>query len=39
MSEQKPVNKLVTAAKMIAICILCFGIVYGIVSLVTFLTV
>ena len=39
MYEQKPDNKLITIAKMIAICILCFGIVYGIVSLVAFLTV
>ena len=39
MYEQKPDNKLITVAKMIAICILCFGIVYGIVSLVTLLAV
>lgn len=39
MSEQKPDNnKLVTVVKMIAICIICFGTIYGIVSLITFLT-
>ena len=38
MSEQKPDNKLVTAAKMISICITCFGLIYGVVSLITFLT-
>ncbi len=38
MSDQKPDNKLVTAAKMIAICVTCFGTIYGLVSLVTFLT-
>ena len=37
MPEQKPDNKFVTVAKMVAICIICFGIIYGIVSLVTFL--
>ena len=38
MSEQKPDNKLIPAAKMIAICVTCFGLIYGIVSLITFLT-
>lgn len=38
MSEQKPDNMFVTAAKMIATCIICFGTIYGIVSLITFLT-
>ena len=38
MSEQKPDNKLVNVAKMIAICIICVGTIYGVVSLVTFLT-
>lgn len=37
MSEQKPDNKFVTAAKMVAICVICFGVIYGLVSLVTFL--
>ncbi len=37
MSEQKPENKFVAVAKMAAICALCIGIIYGIVSLVTFL--
>lgn len=37
MPEQKPDNKLVTIGKMIAICVICFGVIYGIVSLVTFL--
>ncbi len=37
MSEQKPDNKVVTVAKMVAICIVCFGTIYGIVTLVTFL--
>jgi hypothetical protein len=35
MPEQKPDNKLVNAAKMVAICIICFGAIYGIVTLVT----
>ncbi len=37
MPEQKPDNKLVTVAKMAAICIICFGTIYGIVALVTLL--
>jgi len=38
MSEQKPDNKLVNIGKMIAICVICVGTIYGIVTLVTFLT-
>ena len=37
MSEQKPDNKFVIVAKMVAICVICFGVIYGFVSLVTFL--
>lgn len=35
--QQKPDNKLVVAGKMILICLICFGTIYGIVSLVTYL--
>lgn len=35
MPEQTPRDKLVTVGKMIAICILCFGLVYAVVALVT----
>lgn len=38
MSDQKPDNKLINVAKMIAICIICVGLIYGLVSLITFLT-
>jgi hypothetical protein len=38
MPEQEPDNKLVTVAKMAAICIICVGTIYGIVTLVTFLS-
>jgi len=38
MSEQKPDNKLISVAKMTAICVICFGTIYGIVSLITFLS-
>lgn len=38
MSDQKPDNKLINVAKMIAICITCLGLIYGLVSLITFLT-
>ena len=38
MSEQKPENKLVTAAKLAGVCVICIGIIYGIVTLVTALT-
>ncbi len=38
MSEQKPENKLISFAKMITICVICFGTIYGIVSLITFLS-
>ena len=37
MPEQNTDSKLVTVVKMVAICIICFGVIYGIVSLVTFL--
>ena len=38
MSEQKPDNKFIGIAKMVVICIICFGAIYGIVSLITFLS-
>lgn len=38
MSEQKPESKFVTIAKLVGVCIVCFGLVYGIVTLVTVLT-
>ena len=38
MSEEKPENKLVTIARMIGVCVVCVGLVYGIVTLVTALT-
>ena len=38
MSEQKPESKLITVSKMVAICAICVGTIYGIVTLVTFLT-
>jgi|CXWL01.1.fsa_nt_gi hypothetical protein len=38
MPEQKPDNKLLTVGKMTAICVICFGVIYGIVSLFKLLT-
>jgi len=38
MSEQKPESKFVTVAKMLGVCIVCFGLIYGIVTLVSALT-
>lgn len=38
MSEKKPENKLMTIAKMIGVCVVCVGVVYGVVTLVTSLT-
>jgi uncharacterized membrane protein len=38
MSEQKPENKFSVAGKLIGVCVVCIGIVYGIVTLVTALT-
>jgi len=35
---QKPDNRFATLGKMILICIVCFGAIYGIVSLVTYLS-
>ena len=35
---QKPDNKFATIGKMILICIICFGTIYGIVSLVIYLS-
>lgn len=35
MPEQKPENKLIAVAKLIGVCVMCVGIVYGIVSLLT----
>ncbi len=37
MSEQKPENEPAAIRKLIAICIICLGLVYGIVALVKFL--
>lgn len=34
---QKPDSNLVKVGKLILICIICFGTIYGIVSLVTYL--
>jgi hypothetical protein len=38
MPEQKPENKWITVAKLVGVCIVCVGAVYGIVALVTVLT-
>jgi hypothetical protein len=38
MSDQKPDNNLTKIAKLVGVCLVCFGLVYGIVSLVTALT-
>lgn len=38
MPEGRPENKLATFAKLIGVCIVCVGIIYGIVTLVTVLT-
>ena len=38
MSERKPENKLLTIAKMVGVCVVCVGIIYGVVTLVTVLT-
>lgn len=38
MPEQNPDNKLVTAAKLAGVCVICIGIIYGIVTLITALT-
>jgi len=38
MSEQKPDSNLVKIVKLIGVCVVCFGLVYGIVTLVTVLT-
>jgi hypothetical protein len=35
---QKPDNKLVTLGKLILVCVICFGTIYGIVSLITYLS-
>lgn len=35
MPEQKPDNKLTTVAKLIGVCVVCIGVVYGIVTLVS----
>jgi len=38
MPEQKPENKVVTFAKMAVVCVVCVGMIYGIVTLVAMLT-
>jgi uncharacterized membrane protein len=38
MSEKKPENKLLIFAKMAGVCVVCVGIVYGVVTLVTSLS-
>ena len=38
MTEQKPENKWVTAAKLVGVFVICIGVIYGIVALVTDLT-
>jgi len=38
MSEQKPENNLVKVTKLIGVCVICIGLVYGLVTLVTVLT-
>ncbi|MEY2819890.1 MAG: hypothetical protein RL275_3353 [Chloroflexota bacterium] len=38
MTEQKPESKFITVAKMVGVCIVCFGLIYGIVTLMTALT-
>ena len=35
MTEQKPENKWVTAAKLVGVCITCIAVIYGLVVLVT----
>ncbi len=34
MSQQKPENKWVMAAKFVGVCVTCIGIIYAIVTLV-----
>ncbi len=38
MSGEEPKNKLATLAKMVGVCAVCVGVVYGLVALVTSLT-
>lgn len=38
MSGEEPENKLLTFAKMVGVCAVCVGVVYGLVTLVTALT-
>ena len=35
MTEQKPENKWVTAAKLVGVCVTCIGVIYGLVMLFT----
>jgi len=35
MTEQKPENKWVTAAKLVGVCVTCIGVIYGLVVLFT----
>ena len=35
MSQQRPENKWVTAAKLVGVCVTCVGIIYGTVTLIT----
>lgn len=38
MPEPKPERKLAAAAKLIAACLVCFGLIYGVVSLAVFVS-
>lgn len=38
MLGQKPENKMVTVLKLIGVCVICVGVIYGIVTLITALT-
>ncbi len=38
MSGQKPDNRWLTVAKLVGVCITCFGVVYGLVTLVNALS-
>lgn len=38
MLEQKPENKWVTVLKLIGVCVICVGVIYGIVTLVSALS-
>jgi hypothetical protein len=38
MPEPKPEGQLAAAVKLIAVCIVCFGLIYGVVLLAAFLS-